>query len=442
MALLVDPETELGSQIMPQLWTLVLESFRAVSVSKLVESRIVDALIKAFLRASEEIQQSTFPQILAISETIAKDKVNQKDSGKLLSNLVFSTLTTATGNPELEVVGYSVCQGWLDIMISSSVARNPAAESATGDQVHVRMDAAEASSLLRKTTKFLRTHLSLGSFEGPTGAQKAIVMRLNLACDLLQIAFHVKLKTTDEPALSEVERSVLSSKQLNQEYQSSLDDLIAWLFLNARGTAEEQAPSGLGNVALQTPATAKVKRITDLLETYLLKLGSGEKQDQACQIALASLVRVVKQLNRSLSQSAKEATIGADALMTLSRRTNDYFTQFVGAWLKSDSIASHFVFELGGFEFLLDTIGKREEKAEEPSPKVTEARPFSQPAQIDSTIGGHKDEGKAEASSDIYSLLYNPTDDTDQDPKEKVEEENDAPLDEPPQLVLGELATK
>jgi hypothetical protein len=51
MALLVDPETELGSQIMPQLWTLVLESFRAVSVSKLVESRIVDALIKAFLRA-------------------------------------------------------------------------------------------------------------------------------------------------------------------------------------------------------------------------------------------------------------------------------------------------------------------------------------------------------------------------------------------------------
>jgi hypothetical protein len=143
----------------------VLESFRAVSVSKLVESRIVDTLIKAFLRAPEEIQQSTFPQILVISETIAKDKVNQKDAGKLLSNLVFSTLTAATGNPELEVVGYSVCQGWLDIMISSSVSGGLG-----GDQVHVKMDAVEASSLLRKTTKFLRAHLSLGSFEGPTGA--------------------------------------------------------------------------------------------------------------------------------------------------------------------------------------------------------------------------------------------------------------------------------
>jgi hypothetical protein len=71
----------------------------------------------------------------------------------------------------------------------------------------------------------------------------------------------------------------------------------------------------------------------------------------------------VKQLNHSLGAAAKEGTIGADALMSLSRRTNDYFTKFVGNWLKSDSIASHFVFELGGFEFLLDTIGTRDEDA-------------------------------------------------------------------------------
>jgi hypothetical protein len=152
----------------------------------------------------------------------------------------------------------------------------------------------------------------------------------------------------------------------------------------------------------------------------------------------------VKQLNRSLSQSAKEATIGADALMNLSRRTNDYFTQFVGAWLKSDSIASHFVFELGGFEFLLDTIGKKEESTEKTTPKVVaEARPMSQSVQIDSSMGGQKDEDKLDASSDIYSLLYNQTEDeADPDPKEKAEEESELPLDEPPQLVLGELATK
>lgn len=95
--------------------------------------------------------------------------MHSKDAGKLLSNLVFTTLGSVTGNPSLETVGYSVCQGWLDIMISSSVSRAPSIDGAS-EAVHIRMDAAEVSSLLRKTTKFLRTHLNLGSFEGPTGA--------------------------------------------------------------------------------------------------------------------------------------------------------------------------------------------------------------------------------------------------------------------------------
>jgi len=60
---------------MPQVWTLVLKSFTTVSVSKLVEARIFETLIKAVLKTTSEIQQSTFPQILLISETIAKDKL-------------------------------------------------------------------------------------------------------------------------------------------------------------------------------------------------------------------------------------------------------------------------------------------------------------------------------------------------------------------------------
>jgi len=40
-------------------------------VSKLVEAKIFDTLIKAFLKATVEIQQSTFPKILEISENIA-----------------------------------------------------------------------------------------------------------------------------------------------------------------------------------------------------------------------------------------------------------------------------------------------------------------------------------------------------------------------------------
>jgi len=131
--------------------------------------------------------------------------VHQKDAGKLLSNLVFITLGTSIGNPSLEAVGFSVCQGWLDIMVSSSVSR-PLLVDGTVEKVHTRMDAAEISSHFRKTTKFLRTHLNLGSFEGPTGASKPVVMRLSLACDLLLVALNVQLKDNDSLALADLER--------------------------------------------------------------------------------------------------------------------------------------------------------------------------------------------------------------------------------------------
>lgn len=421
-------------------------------MSKLVDARIVDTLIKAFLRASEEIQQSTFPQILAISETVAKDKAHQKDAGKLLSNLVFTTLGSVVGNSNLEAVGFSICQGWLDILVSSTVSRPHMTEGAL-EKVQTRMDASEVSSLLRRTAKFLRTHLNLGSFEGPTGAQQPVVMRLSLACDLLLVALNVRLKESETLALEELELQVSTNKQLRQEYQASLDDLVAWLFLNARGAAEEQAPSGLGNVSSQTPATAKVKKITDMLEAYLMRLGGNDKDDAATQVALSSLVRVVKQLNNGLSKAAEEGTAGADALMALSRRTNEYFTKFVGNWLKSDPIASHFVFELGGFEFLLDTIGKNEENQDNSAARPTfQEDKFSK--QIPSTASDQQIE--EEDSSDIYDILYAKDSESSPDGKNANSPANEgptcslgnsldndeAPLDDPPLLILGELANK
>jgi hypothetical protein len=141
--------------------------------------------------------------------------------------------------------------------------------------------------------------------------------------------------------------------------------------------------------------------------------------------------------------------------MNLSRRTNGYFTKFVGNWLKSDSIASHFVFELGGFEFLLDTIGKKDEN-------VSERR---DPRPLGETKGGHQALASAQISSkaeddpgisDIYEILDAEEEDSAQDAKTQSqakedgtkphgsgqEREPEVSLDEPPQLILGELANK
>lgn len=309
------------------------------------------------------------------------------------------------------------------------------------------MDAAETSSLLRKTAKFLRAHLNLGCFEGPSGAHRNIVMRLSLAQDLLLVAFNVRLKENDGKAITELEAAIARDPQLKQEYQASLDDLIAWLFLNARSAVEEQAPSGLGNSSLQTPATSKVKKITDMMESYLRGLGSAG--ETACQVAFGSLVKVVKQLNSSLADAAQAASVGADTLMNLGRRTNEYFTLFVGCWLKSSSIASHFVFELGGFEFLLDTIGKlNESKAPEKETKAVLERD-----QIISGAQGEPDDEQPVEDSDLFDMLE-PLPEADLLPKDAqkpptavagaapTEKEPERPLDEPPQLLLSELAGK
>ena len=91
--------------------------------------------------------------------------------------------------------------------------------------------------------------------------------------------------------------------------------------------------------------------------------------------------------------------------MNLSRRTNEYFARFVGSWLKSDSIASHFVFELGGFEFLLDTIGKKDERAgtseTSPAHQVGKEGPRTGPSAQASSPAVDEP-----ASSDIYDVLY------------------------------------
>jgi hypothetical protein len=50
-----------------------------------------------------------------------------------------------------------------------------------------------------------------------------------------------------------------------------VDDLITWLFLNARGKHEELATSTLGNVSSYTPATSKVRTMTYMIAAYLLK---------------------------------------------------------------------------------------------------------------------------------------------------------------------------
>jgi hypothetical protein len=128
-------------------------------------------------------------------------------------------------------------------------------------------------------------------------------------------------------------------------------------------------------------------------------------------VAVSSFVRVVKQLNSSLASAAETGSVGPDALLTLSRRTNDYFTKFVGGWLRTETIARHFVFDLGGFEFLLDTIGKRSGDQVQKAEAGSAVEGAKAPAEdtdlpIQSSLEpAEAPESGQEVTSDLYEIL-------------------------------------
>jgi len=103
--------------------------------------------------------------------------------------------------------------------------------------------------------------------------------------------------------------------------------------------------------------------MTELIEDIFSLLAESDKNEVAVKAALASLTAIVRRMNKTLIDLATNNQLGFDVSVRLSERTNEYFTKLLGQWLISDSVASYFVFDLGGFEFLLDTIGLGETEA-------------------------------------------------------------------------------
>ena len=106
-----------------------------------------------------------------------------------------------------------------------------------------------------------------------------------------------------------------------------------------------------------TPATTSVKRMTELIEEILLLVSNSDINEAAIKIALTTLTNVARKMNKTLWELASSHSLGFDMAVKLSNRTNEYFIKFLKQWLISDTVASYFVFDLQGFEFLLDTIG-------------------------------------------------------------------------------------
>jgi hypothetical protein len=81
-------------------------------------------MIEAFLGSNYMVQQTTFTQILRISESIASNDKNGRFVCKLLFNTLDSVKNKKYATKQAEQVVVSICQGWLDILTLGHIGAN------------------------------------------------------------------------------------------------------------------------------------------------------------------------------------------------------------------------------------------------------------------------------------------------------------------------------
>jgi hypothetical protein len=145
-----------------------------------------------------------------------------------------------------------------------------------------------------------------------------VVMRLNLASDLIYVIRHCENKA--KPG-SLVIKDLFGFCQTNlkarRDLQESMESLLSWLFLNARQQKDDAVFMQLGNPSFLTPATLKVKQITDHIEEMLSLLPESDSNEEAIKISLLSLTMIVKKINITILELTTSNSLGFDTSVRL-----------------------------------------------------------------------------------------------------------------------------
>lgn len=136
-------------------------------------------------------------------------------------------------------------------------------------------------------------------------------MRLNLACDLIYVIRYAENKSkVGSLAITDLFTQVANNPKLRKEFTETMENILSWLFLNSRDAKDDALMNSLGNTSTLTPATAKVKQITQYINEILLLIPDCEENEAAIKIALSVLTRVVRKMNKSILELVLSNSIG------------------------------------------------------------------------------------------------------------------------------------
>ena len=382
------------------LWTLVLKALTMIPLKSVVETKIFDTLVHSFLQSPEEVQQTTYAEILKMTQKIVKEPAQIEETSRFLLNFLFATLDLAVGTAN-ETLAYNVCSGWLDILISKET---PKPENYAGE-IFVKLDEEDSLLLLRKGVGLLCKHLSFGSIEGIALSQNTIVMRIEILCDVFRLIASAK-NSKGQMAISEL---FINSKKYEKEMETTIPELITWLLLNEKSAAHNSFASEM------------LFKISSYIQEILEHLNESEVM---IKLGLRTLIEFVSVFDKQIYQLSESGAISFSVSTKLNDRINKLLLRLIEAWVTSDNIAVSFALELKGFQFLLDriltadTCSKRLTQIQEDKKTKSQAQPISRPklsieSDIENAIwealsSSNKDMAKEEEFSVNLSKKYEP----------------------------------
>ena len=155
-----------------------------------------------------------------------------------------------------------MCQGWLDILTIGHISANTKSEKAetrlSDTTIYSYLEAEDVLVLLVQASDYLIRYLNIGNFEGASGANTTVIMRLQVVSDMLLICKRAT-SADQRSALQDLFTQAQTKSSMRADIQQVFDNLISWLFLSGRLDEEEKELVPLGNTSNTTSATSLAK---------------------------------------------------------------------------------------------------------------------------------------------------------------------------------------
>ena len=343
LILLFSPETESreGFKLSQssEAWNLIMKVVRKVESTYFVEDEVFGLLIKSFLQAPEEIQQSLIPEMLALTKNVLTHSKNQGEASSYILDIVLSIITKNEEQNLDRPMYYQLIKGWLDILLTMQTPK-------TADYyIHASSQTAACTlnekgiqSLLIKLPLYLVEHLNIGGHNGANNCSEINVVRLQIANDLLLLLL------TSENASSSLSITELFSnfKKFQDQIQRCIHHLIEWLVINR--TTEPGT----------SPATDLMKYLSD---NVLRVLTLAANYEEVSKTGISSLIQICGEVDRTIMKLHSRQQLSSHIALGCMERACNVLEELFPLWVTSDSIASHVAFEINGFEYLFDRAG-------------------------------------------------------------------------------------